>query len=99
MSTATRANPPSGTIIKLKALAIKKAQVHVVGSPAFSIDGTPVFIDVEGGADPRFLLPRWPPILKQGSPVERSIWADGPGTIWHVARMPIYSKGNRQATA
>jgi predicted RecB family nuclease len=39
---------------KLKALAIKKNQIHVVGSPALSIDGTPVFIDVEGAPGRHF---------------------------------------------
>ena len=33
---------------------MKKAQTHVVGSPTFSIDGTPVFIDAEGRSDGDF---------------------------------------------
>ena len=33
---------------KLKALAIKKNQIHVVGAPSLTFDGTPTFLDVEG---------------------------------------------------
>jgi hypothetical protein len=40
---------------KLKALAIRKSQIHVAGSPALSINGTAVFIDVEGVPDREFL--------------------------------------------
>jgi predicted RecB family nuclease len=50
-STASRGNLLLKHDHKLKAVAIKKAQVHVVGAPALSIDGTPVFIDVEGAPD------------------------------------------------
>jgi predicted RecB family nuclease len=40
-STASRSKPPIRHDHKLKALAVKKEQIHVVGSPALSIDGTP----------------------------------------------------------
>jgi hypothetical protein len=33
---------------KLKALAIKKNQIHVVGAPSLKFDGTPTFLEVEG---------------------------------------------------
>jgi predicted RecB family nuclease len=61
---------------KLKAVAIKKGQVHVVGAPEFGVDGTPVFIDVEGvpGRDFYYLIGlRY---QDQGGVVERSFWAD-----------------------
>ena len=32
----------------LKALAIRENKLHIVGSPEFKIDGTPVYLDVEG---------------------------------------------------
>jgi predicted RecB family nuclease len=70
---------------KLKALAIKKAQVHVVGAPALSIEGTPVFIDVEGapGHNSYYLIGlRY---KSQGSYMEQSFWADrqeGECGIW-----------------
>jgi predicted RecB family nuclease len=38
----------------LKALAIRKNQVHVLGKVAWSYSGTPVYIDVEGDADRDF---------------------------------------------
>jgi predicted RecB family nuclease len=61
---------------RLKALAVKKSQIHVVGSPVLSLDGTPVFIDVEGtlGSDFYYLIGlRY---QKQGRVVELSFWAD-----------------------
>jgi len=39
---------------KLKAVAIKKGQIHVVGAPELGVEGTPVFIDVEGMPDRDF---------------------------------------------
>src|SRR4051812_27994279 len=39
---------------KLKALAVKKAQIHVIGSPSLSLQGMPVFMDVEGMPDRSF---------------------------------------------
>jgi len=32
----------------LKALAIREKKLHIVGSPEIKIDGTPVYLDVEG---------------------------------------------------
>jgi len=34
----------------LKALAIREKKIHIVGSPELKIDGTPVYLDVEGMA-------------------------------------------------
>jgi predicted RecB family nuclease len=45
---------PSKNDSRLKALAIKKRQIHVVGSPSLSLGGTSVFMDVEGLADRDF---------------------------------------------
>ena len=53
-STPQHGPPPVRHDHKLKALAIKKAQVHVVGYPDLSIEGTPVFLDVEGMPDRDF---------------------------------------------
>ena len=50
-STSSAATPPLRHNHKLKALAIKKSQTHVVGSPALCMNGTPVFMDVEGMPD------------------------------------------------
>lgn len=38
----------------LKALAIRKNQIHILGNPTFCISGTPAFIDVEGDPDRDF---------------------------------------------
>ena len=39
---------------KLRALAIKKKQIHVVGALPMKLDGIPVFLDVEGMPDRDF---------------------------------------------
>jgi hypothetical protein len=38
----------------LKALAIRERKIHIVGSPALTIEGTPVYLDVEGIPDQDF---------------------------------------------
>jgi len=60
---------------KLKALAIKKAQIHIVGSPSLSIEGTPVFMDVEGMPDRNFDYLVGLRYEVQGEQVEQSFWA------------------------
>ncbi|NGO55901.1 TM0106 family RecB-like putative nuclease [Allomesorhizobium camelthorni] len=77
-STAPRASPPVKHDHKLKALAIKKAQTHVVGSPTLSIQGTPVFMDVEGVPDRDYYYLIGLRYEAEGIPVEKSFWADGP---------------------
>jgi predicted RecB family nuclease len=62
---------------KLRALAIKKGRTHVVGSPSLSIEGTPVFMDVEGIPDRDFYYLIGLRYEAQGSPVEQSFWANG----------------------
>jgi predicted RecB family nuclease len=70
---------------KLKALAIKKAQIHVVGLPELSIDGTPVFIDVEGAPDRDFFYLIGLRYRARNRAIERSFWANKSQdefTIW-----------------
>ena len=38
----------------LKALAIREKKIHIVGSPDLKIEGTPVYLDVEGLPDRDF---------------------------------------------
>ena len=38
----------------LKALAIRERKIHIVGNPELPMDGTPVFLDVEGLPDRDF---------------------------------------------
>ena len=75
--TTSRGNPPVKHDHKLKALAIKKGQTHVVGSPSLSIEGTPVFMDVEGVPDRDFYYLVGLRYETQGTHVERSFWANG----------------------
>src|SRR5262249_35072783 len=70
--------PPPKHDHRLKALAIKKSQIHVVGAPTLSLDGTPVFIDVEGMPDNDFYYLISLRYQRQGKAVERSLWANGP---------------------
>jgi predicted RecB family nuclease len=62
----------------LKALAIRKNQVHVLGKVAWSYSGTPVYIDVEGDADRDFYYCIGLRFEVAGSIVQRSYWADDP---------------------
>jgi predicted RecB family nuclease len=60
----------------LKALAIREKKIHVVGTPQLSIEGTPVFIDVEGppDRDSYYLIGlRWSSV---NGIEQRSLWAD-----------------------
>src|SRR5215212_6033605 len=61
---------------KLKALAVKKAQIHVIGSPSLPLQRTPVFMDVEGMPDRSFYYLIGLRYDLHGTPVERSFWAD-----------------------
>jgi predicted RecB family nuclease len=69
----------------LKALAIREKKVYIVGSPEIKIDGTPVYLDVEGLPD-RSLYYLIGMRTKSGDAVvQQSFWADGPsdeGRIW-----------------
>ena len=52
--SARRAAPVIKNDHKLKALAIKKNQIHVVGAPSLKFAGIPIFLDVEGMPDRDF---------------------------------------------
>ena len=66
-----------------KALAIREKKIHIVGGPEMKIEGTPVYIDVEGLPDRDYLIGVR---IKAGdSVVQHSLWADSPsdeGNIW-----------------
>ena len=62
---------------KLKALALKKNQIHVVGPPSIKFDGTLTFLDVEGMPDRDFYYLIGLRFESSGEHVERSFWADG----------------------
>jgi predicted RecB family nuclease len=84
-SETTRSSHPTKYDPKLKALAIKKAQIHVVNTPSVKIQGNPVFLDVEGMPDRDFYYLIGLRFERAGEHVERTFWADGPGdelAIW-----------------
>jgi len=69
----------------LKALAIRENKIHIVGSPELKIEGTPVYLDVEGLPDRDFYYLIGVRIGNGASAVQRSLWANGvrdEGRIW-----------------
>ena len=62
----------------LKALAIRKNQIHVVGKVSLPDLVTPVFIDVEGDPDRDYYYCIGLRFDSAGSTVRRSYWADDP---------------------
>jgi predicted RecB family nuclease len=69
----------------LKALAIREKKLHIVGSPEIKIEGTPVYLDVEGLPDRGFYYLIGIRTKVGDSVVQHSLWADGAsdeGRIW-----------------
>jgi len=69
----------------LKALAIREHKIHIVGSPELKIEGTPVFLDVEGLPDPDFYYLIGFRIKTAEGIIHHSLWADKADeeeTIW-----------------
>jgi len=69
----------------LKALAIREKRIHIVGSPELKIEGTPVYLDVEGLPDRDFYYLIGVRIGNGESAVQHSLWADtveDEGKIW-----------------
>ena len=60
----------------LKALAIREKKIHIVGTPELKIDGTPVFLDVEGLPDRDFYYLIGVRIGSGETAVQHSFWAD-----------------------
>ena len=60
----------------LKALALRKNQIHIVGSPTLSLSGIPVYIDVEGDPDRDFYYLVGLRIGSGDSVVRHSFWAN-----------------------
>lgn len=70
----------------LKALAVREKKIHIVGSPAMKIEGTPVYLDVEGLPDLDFYYLIGVRIKKGESIVQHSLWANSQAeekTIWN----------------
>ena len=69
----------------LKALAIREKKIHIVGRPELTIEGTPVYLDVEGLPDRDFYYLIGMRIGNGKSAVQHSLWADtveDEGKIW-----------------
>jgi predicted RecB family nuclease len=74
----------------LKALAIREKKIHIVGGPELKIEGTPVYLDVEGLPDRDFYYLIGLCIGNGESAVQQhSLWADtvaDEGKIWPSAK-------------
>jgi hypothetical protein len=62
----------------LKALAFRKKQIHVVGTPIWSNLGYPIYFDVEGVPDREFYYLIGLRYMSGDRYVQRSFWADDP---------------------
>jgi RNase_H superfamily len=94
-----RATPIFRNDHRLKALAVKKNQIHVVGAPTITFDGTPTFLDVEGMPDRDFYYLIGLRFESGGEHVERSFWADGldgEREIWENCLRELKAIGNAQ---
>ena len=60
----------------LKALAIRERKIHIVGSPELMIEGTPVYLDVEGLPDRDFYYLIGVRIKTGAGIIQHSLWAD-----------------------
>ena len=62
----------------LKALAIRERKIHITGNPELNIEGTPVYLDVEGLPDRDFYYLIGVRVRTGDAFVEHSLWADHP---------------------
>jgi len=60
----------------LEALAIRERKIHIVGSPELKIEGTPVFLDVEGLPDRDFYYLIGIRVTTAQGVMQHSLWAD-----------------------
>jgi hypothetical protein len=84
---------------KLKALAVKKNQIYVVGAPSLTLNGTPTFLDIEGMPDRNFYYLVGLRFSSGGVQVERSFWADGlddERQMWEDCMRELKAIGNAQ---
>lgn len=97
--SARRASPVIKNDHNLKALAIKKNQIHVVGAPSLKFVGAPIFLDVEGMPDRDFYYLVGLRFESAGKQVEHSFWADGldgEHVIWENCLQTLKAIGNAQ---
>lgn len=97
--SAERAAPVAKHDHKLKALAIKKNQIHVVSARSLELEGIQTFLDVEGMPDRDFYYLVGLRFEWGGEQVERSFWADGldgERVIWENCLRTLKAIGNPQ---
>jgi hypothetical protein len=61
----------------LRALAIRQKKIHILGNPEIEIEGTPVYLDVEGLPDRDFYYLIGVRLGSGDSAAQYSLWADG----------------------
>ncbi len=69
----------------LKALAIRERKIHIVGNPKLRIEGTPIYIDVEGLPDRDFYYLIGVRLEGDTTGMRHALWADAAvdeGRIW-----------------
>ncbi|MGB9436261.1 MAG: hypothetical protein WBQ89_28685, partial [Candidatus Acidiferrum sp.] len=69
----------------LKALAIREKKIHIVGNPELKIQGTSVYMDVEGLPARDFYYLIGIRFKESDSVVQHSLWAESPtdeGNVW-----------------
>jgi len=69
----------------LKALAIREKKIHIVGRPELKIEGTPIYLDVEGLPDQDSYYLIGMRIKTATGTIQHSLWADerdAEGKIW-----------------
>jgi hypothetical protein len=60
----------------LRALALREKKIHIVGSPELKIEGTPIYIDVEGLPDRDFYYLISMRLGSGTSAIQHSFWRD-----------------------
>jgi len=60
----------------LRALALREKKIHIVGSPELKIEGTPIYVDVEGLPDRDFYYLIGMRLGSGTSAIQHSFWAN-----------------------
>jgi hypothetical protein len=97
--SAKRSVPTARNDHKLRAMAVKKNQIHVVGAPSLKLDGIPTFLDVEGMPDKDSYYLIGLRFEYAGEQVGHSFWAeglDGERVIWENCLRTLKTIGNAQ---
>jgi predicted RecB family nuclease len=69
-------NRPEKYHHSLKALAIRENKIHIVGTPELLLEGTPVYVDVEGLPDQNFYYLVGLRVTNENESHQHSLWAN-----------------------